>query len=280
MSLEPNIYAVGDLQGCLESFKAILQLSEIDLDRDQLWLTGDLVNRGPQSLETLRYVKLLSERMNGRLKVVLGNHDLHLLALAKGVRRTTTTSGLAEVLVAKDRDALLHWLRHQPLMVRDPLTKTAMTHAGIYPKWRIKQAAKYANEVEQILQSPGHPNLLRKMYGKRPTKWSESLEGWPRYRFIINAMTRMRFVTRKGALNFSYAGAPGSQSRNLYPWYELPMVNRKNWRIVFGHWSSAGAWFNGNHVALDSGCVWGEQMTIARVNQRIITYKKLSCKDV
>jgi len=274
-----GIYAIGDLQGCLKPFKKLLKVSPIDLSVDQLWVAGDLVNRGPQSLQTLRYVKILSEKMGGRLKVVLGNHDLHLLALSCGIRKTTVTPGLKAILKAPDRDKLIYWLRHQALMVRDPDSKSVMVHAGIYPGWHIKQAAAYAREVEAVLQGPNHAKLLRKMYGKQPSQWREGLTSWSRYRFIINAMTRMRFCTRRGGLSFNYAGPPGGQARNLYPWYELPTgVPRKNWRIVFGHWSSAGAWFNGNHIALDSGCVWGEQLTMARIDQRLIKFYQVRCK--
>ncbi len=274
-----GIYAVGDLQGCLKPLKKILKSSPFELERDQLWIAGDLVNRGPESLKTLRYVKALSEQMGGRLKVVLGNHDLHLLALSCGVRKTAITPGLKEIINAPDGEILIDWLRHQSLMVRDPKSKSVLVHAGIYPAWRIKQAAAYAGEVEAVLRGPSYTKLLKKMYGKQPSKWDESLSGWPRYRFIINAMTRMRYCTRRGGLSFSYAGAPGGQARNLYPWFELPMqVPRKNWRIVFGHWSSAGAWYNGNYVALDSGCVWGEQLTLARIDQRLIKFYQVRCK--
>jgi bis(5'-nucleosyl)-tetraphosphatase (symmetrical) len=275
---EPGIYAVGDIQGCLQPLRRLIHKSPIDLERDQLWFAGDLVNRGPQSLDSLRYIKALSEQMGERLKVVLGNHDLHLLALAHGVRKTTLTPGMAEILEASDRIDLLEWLRHQSLLVRDTMSKSVLVHAGVYPAWRIKQAAKYAREVESILHGPDFTKLLRKMYGVRPTRWSDDLQGWERYRFIINAMTRMRFCTRNGGLNFSYAGAPGVQSKSLYPWYQLPVVPRKNWRIIFGHWSSAGAWFDGNHIALDSGCVWGEDLTMARVDLRKIVLYKTSCK--
>ena len=275
----PGIYAVGDIQGCLKPLKKLLQNSPIDLHVDQLWVAGDLVNRGPQSLQTLRYVKKLSTQMGERLKVVLGNHDLHLLALSSGVRKTTVTPGLKEILNAPDRDELIDWLRHQSLMVRDPVSKCVLVHAGIYPGWHIKQAAAYAREVEAVLRGPSYPKLLKKMYGKQPTQWRAELSGWPRYRFIINAMTRMRFCTRRGGLSFNYAGAPGGQARNLYPWFELPTgVPRKNWRIVFGHWSSAGAWFDGNHIGLDSGCVWGEQLTLARIDQRLIKFYQVRCK--
>lgn len=274
---QAGIYAVGDVQGCLHPLQRLIDTSPVDLDRDQLWFAGDLVNRGPQSLETLRYVKALSERMGERFRLVLGNHDLHLLALAYGVRKPSLCPSLKQVVWAPDSDELLEWLRHQPLMVRDPESKSVLVHAGIYPKWRIKEAAGYAREVESILQGPECRLLLRNMYGKRPSQWSRDLEGWPRYRFIINAMTRMRFCTRKGGLNLSNAGSPGNQSRKLYPWYQLHLTPRKNWRIAFGHWSSAGAWFDGNHIALDSGCVWGESLTMARIDQRKIELFRTDC---
>lgn len=276
---ENRIYAVGDLQGCLMPLQRLLAQGPINLDHDQLWFVGDLVNRGPQSLETLRYVKKLSEQMQGRVKVVLGNHDLHLLALATGIKKTAMTPAMREILEAKEHIELLEWLRHQPLFHRDTENKLALVHAGVYPSWSIKQAAAYAREVEAILQSDRYPKLMKKMYGKRPAKWNSNLEGWARYRFIINATTRMRFCTRKGALNFSFAGKPGMQSRVQYPWYKLHLKPRKNWRIVFGHWASADAWFDGNHIALDSGCVWGGQMTMARIDDRFIKFTQVECRD-
>ncbi|MEE9447320.1 MAG: symmetrical bis(5'-nucleosyl)-tetraphosphatase [Arenicellales bacterium] len=277
MSSKAGIYAIGDLQGCLPSLEALLDKSSINLDQDQLWFAGDLINRGPQSLETLRFVKSLSAQMGDRFKTVLGNHDLHLLAMAHGVKKTNSPHCLEKILAAKDHIDLIEWLRHQPLLHRDKRSKAVLVHAGIYPHWSIKQAAGYAQEVEKTLQGSKPKKLLNKMYGKRPVKWSDDLTSWPRYRFIINAMTRMRYCTRKGALNFTYTGAPGTQGRTLYPWYQLHHTPRKNWRIVFGHWSTAGAWFDGNHIALDSGCLWGGQMTMARLDQRQITFTQVNC---
>lgn len=272
-----RIFAVGDLQGCLQPLQRLIKQSKINLDKDQLWFVGDLINRGPQSLETLRYVKKLQQQCAGRVKVVLGNHDLHLLALSVGIKKTMMTQGMKEILDAKDNKELIKWLRHQPLLHRDEANKLVLVHAGIYPNWSIKKAAKHAAEVEAILQSDKYPKLLKKMYGKRPAKWSNDLSSWARYRFIINTLTRMRFCTRKGTLNFSCAGKPGTQSRVQYPWYRLHLKPRKNWRIVFGHWASAGAWFDGNHIALDSGCVWGEKMTMARIDDRFVNFKQVKC---
>ena len=273
---EPGIYAVGDVQGCLPPLRRLIRKSAVDLGRDQLWIAGDMVNRGPQSVETLRYIIGLSEQMGDRLKVVLGNHDLHLLALAHGVRRPA--AGLQGILDAPDRIELIEWLRHRPLMVRDAASQSVLVHAGIYPAWGIKQAAGYAREVESLLQGPEPAKLLRKMYGNRPARWSNDLQGLPRFRFIINSMTRMRFCTRQGGLNLTYDGPPGSQPRRLYPWYHLPVVPRENWRIIFGHYSYAGAWFDGNFIALDSGCVYGEKMTMARIDQRKVTFYQTDCK--
>jgi bis(5'-nucleosyl)-tetraphosphatase (symmetrical) len=273
-----KIFAVGDLQGCLQPLQRLIEKSKINLDKDQLWFVGDLLNRGPQSLETLRFVKSLQQQSAGRVKVVLGNHDLHLLALSVGVKKPSMTPGMKEVLDAKDSTELTEWLRHQPLLYRDKGEKLVLVHAGIYPNWSIKKAAAHASEVEQVLQSDKYPKLLKKMYGKRPAKWSNDLADWARYRFIINTLTRMRFCTRKGALNFSCAGKPGTQSRVQYPWYQLHLKQRKNWRIVFGHWASAGAWFDGNHIALDSGCVWGEKMTMARIDDRFVRFKQVRCR--
>lgn len=273
-----NIYAVGDIQGCYKPLRMLIEQSAINLDKDHLWFVGDLVNRGPQSLKALRFIKSLHEQGKGRVRVVLGNHDLHLLAMASGYRKQLMTPGLKQVLDAKDRIELIEWLRHQPLFYRDKVNKLALVHAGVYPNWSIKTAAARAREVEEVIQGDKYSKFMRKMYGKRPAKWSDDLEGWPRYRCIVNTLTRMRFCTRKGALNFSNAGKPGTQSRVQYPWYQLYLTPRKNWRIVFGHWAAAGAWFDGNHIALDSGCVWGDHMTMARIDSRFVTFTQVKCK--
>ncbi|MFT5259139.1 MAG: bis(5'-nucleosyl)-tetraphosphatase (symmetrical) [Saprospiraceae bacterium] len=267
-------YAVGDIQGCLGSLKKVLSNSPYQKDKDQLWFVGDLVNRGPQSLETLRYVKSLGKRA----KVVLGNHDLHLLALHAGVKEIQNTATLDPILNAPDCDELLNWLRRQPLMITDKKSHCVLVHAGIYPYWSLAQAQSYAAEVEEILQSDDYCTLLKEMYGKRPVKWKPQLKGWNRYRFIINAFTRMRFCTKQGGLNFVYNSAPGSQPNNLYPWYRLGAQPRGDWRIIFGHWSSAGHWYDGNHVALDSGCLWGGQMTLAKVSGRKIKVYQHGCQ--
>lgn len=270
-------YAVGDVQGCLSALQQLLDKSPYKAETDQLWFVGDLVNRGPQSLETLRFVKSLGKRA----KVVLGNHDLHLLALHAGVLHTAkqiqNTATLKPILAAPDCDELLTWLRHQPLLLRDEKARCVLVHAGIYPGWSLAQAQCYAAEVEAILQSDAYPALLKQMYGKRPTKWQPQLQGWNRYRFIINAFTRMRFCTKQGRLNFTHNGAPGTQPKHLYPWHRLAIAPREDWRIVFGHWSAAGHWYDDNHLALDSGCLWGGSMTLARITGRKLKIYQQSC---
>lgn len=270
------VYAVGDIQGCLTPLKKLLEQAQFDPLQDQLWLVGDLVNRGPESLETLRFIK----SMGDTAKVVLGNHDLHLLALAEGVRKVRQHPTLEPILQAGDRDELLHWLRQQPLIYRDPELHTVMVHAGIYPAWRIKEAKGYAREVENLLQGEDYRHLLQNMYGQKPVRWHPKLKGWDRYRFIINACTRMRYLKPKMKLDFSSSATPGRQSWRLKPWYDVPSQPRKNWRIVYGHWSSAGHWFDGKHIALDSGCVWGESLVLARIDQRMIMTQKVECTQL
>ncbi len=267
------IYAVGDIQGCLTPLKQLVDQVQFDPAEDQLWFVGDLVNRGPDSLETLRFVKAMGDSA----RVVLGNHDLHLLSLAEGLKTIRRHPTLEPILTAPDRDELLTWLRHQPLIYRDVEHHVVMVHAGIYPSWSIKQAEAYSKEVEAILQSDRYPTLLKKMYGRKPARWNPKLKSWDRTRFIINACTRMRYLKPKMTLDLNSSVPPGKQSRRLTPWYQVHQRPRKNWRIAFGHWSSAGQWFDGNHIALDSGCVWGEKLTMARIDQRMITTHKVNC---
>lgn len=275
---ESRVFAIGDLQGCLDDFQRLLDKIRYEPAYDQLWLAGDLVNRGPASLETLRYVKALSDAQPSRVVSVLGNHDLHLLAMAYGARQFRDNPWLRPITQAEDCDELVEWLRHCPLIHRDADVHAVLVHAGIFPAWRIKQAVSYAAEVEAVLQGSRVGKLLKKMYGKRPAQWQPDLSGWDRYRFIINACTRMRYIGPRQALNFSSSVSPGKQGKRLTPWYQIPPVSsHKNWRIVFGHWSSAGAWFDGNHIALDSGCVWGEMLTAARIDQRRIRLTSIAC---
>jgi len=254
------VYAIGDIQGCALSFEELLEKIDFDPDTDRVWVCGDIVNRGPDSLQALRLVK----QLGSSAITVLGNHDLHLLSVSEKIRRSRAGDTVKPILKAPDRDELLHWLRHQPLVHADKEIKTMMVHAGVYPGWSRKQVQKYAGEVQVVLQGKDYRELLKNMYGRKPVKWSESLTGWERYRFIINSLTRMRYCDKKANLNFTQKGRPGSQPKRLYPWYEHPEMKCQSWRIVFGHWSSLGYFQNRQLISLDSGCVWGGKLTAVR----------------
>lgn len=264
------IYAVGDIQGCLAPLEKLLRRIKFKPPRDQIWFCGDLVNRGPQSLETLRFIKSLGDSAIA----VLGNHDLHLLAVAAGVRELRPPDTMRPILAATDRDELLHWLRGRPLLhigKSKQLTRpTLLSHAGIYPGWRRKQAVKLAREVETLLRGPQYSRLLRAMYAGEPVvAWEDDLEHWRRIRFIVDAFTRMRYCDRRGRLDFINKDTPGKQPKNLMPWFEHPDLRCKKWRIIFGHWSAlnyqrAGA--GGRVICLDSGCVWGHALTAIRLD--------------
>ena len=256
------IYAVGDVQGCAIPLEEVLERVRFDPSQDQVWFCGDLVNRGPDSLNALRLVKSLGDSA----VTILGNHDLHLLAVDEGIRRVRQGDTLKPILKAPDRDELMSWLRHRPLVHFDKRIRTLMVHAGVYPGWHRKQLVAYAREVENILRGPRYTDLLRAMYGRRPTKWNPDLVGWERYRFITNSCTRMRYCDLKGNLNFTQKGPPGSQPKRLLPWFDHPNLRCRKWRIVFGHWSALGYFQAGRLVSLDSGCVWGGKLTMVRLD--------------
>ena len=261
------VYAVGDVQGCAVALEELLDDLNFDPARDKLWLVGDLVNRGPRSLQTLRMIR----RFGDAAISVLGNHDLHLLAVASGIKPARSTDTLKEILRAPDRDELMHWLRHLPMVHADRELRTLMVHAGVYPGWKAKQLFGYAREVEAVLRSNDYKDFLAEMYGRRPIRWKSKLKGHDRTRFLVNTMTRMRYVTRVGSLNFSDKGPPGSQPSRLVPWYLHPELRCKKWRIVFGHWSALGFMRSGRVIGLDSGCVWGGALSAVRLdseNQR------------
>lgn len=257
------VYAIGDIQGCLDEFRDLLSALTFDPDHDRLWLVGDLVNRGPKSLDTLRFVKDLGDSA----VVVLGNHDLHLLALALAPGARPPEKGLRHVLKAKDRDDLIEWLRHQPLLHYDKELKTAMAHAGIYPGWSLKKARKLAAEVEQELQGKRARRFLSRMYGSKPDNWSDELQGCKRLRFIVNSFTRMRFCRPDGSLEFTAKLGPDDYSGEILPWYLIPERKADNVRIVFGHWSTLGYYEENNVLSLDTGCVWGGRLTAAQIDE-------------
>lgn len=257
-------YAIGDVQGCLAELHALLTDINFDEHHDCLWFTGDLVNRGPHSLETLRFVSKLDA------VCVLGNHDLHLLATAERLRKPARLDTLDDVLQAPDRPALLDWLRRRPLIHHDSGNGYAIVHAGLPPQWNIHEAIEHAHEVEQILASDRYRNLLEHMYGNQPDGWNEQLQGAGRHRFIINAFTRMRYCDKDGALDFQHKGPPGSEPDTLQPWFDLPARKSRPVRILFGHWASIhhgniNDFSRYNVCPLDTGCVWGDKLTAMRL---------------
>ena len=257
------IYAVGDIQGCRDELLRLLDKLRFDPGKDHLYCVGDLVNRGPDSLGVLRTIKGLKSSVT----CVLGNHDLHLISIYSGIRAHRHSDSLKKVLKAEDADELISWLRRRPLLHVDKRTRTVICHAGIYPGWTIKKARSYAHEVESVLRSDKYRAFLKKMYGNRPAVWKDSLSAHRRLRFIINAFTRMRYCTGKGALVFRYNGAPGTQPARLHPWYTLRGKDPKGYTIVFGHWSTLGALRSRIAIGLDSGCVWGGPLTAVRLDR-------------
>lgn len=255
------LYAIGDIQGCYDEFQRLLDTLRFDARADQLWLVGDLVNRGPKSLEVLRFVKALGE---GAI-TVLGNHDLHLLALAAGVDRAKRDDTLGPILNAPDRDELLDWLRQQPLLHHDVRRGYAMLHAGLPPQWDLAQALRCAGEVEHMLRSQEHQEFFKHMYGNEPDVWRDDLSGWARLRFIVNCFTRLRYVDDAGRVQHKEKGAPHTRT-HLHPWFRAPGRKSIATKIIFGHWSTLGLVLEHNVYALDTGCVWGGALTALRLD--------------
>ncbi|HQU16573.1 MAG: bis(5'-nucleosyl)-tetraphosphatase (symmetrical) [Chromatiales bacterium 21-64-14] len=256
-------YAIGDLQGCHDELQRLLERLNFDPARDHLWFTGDLVNRGPKSLETLRLVHNLGDRA----LTVLGNHDLHLLAQAAGLQeKSHRRDTLAPILHAPDRDELLHWLRHRPLLHHDPQLGYTLIHAGLPPQWGLEQAQARASEAETALRGPEYPGLLQHLYGDWPPRWNDELAGWDRLRFIINCLTRLRYCTADGELTLQEKGPPGTQPAPFRPWFSVAGRASAGLRIVFGHWSTLGPVAEPGIYPLDTGCVWGGRLTALRLD--------------
>ena len=261
-------YAIGDIQGCYDALMRVLDKASFD-DNDTLWVAGDLVNRGKQSLATLRFLQTLDQRA----KIVLGNHDLHLLAVAYGVRKAGRSDTLDEILQAPDRDQLLDWLRHQPLLHYDTDLGYLMVHAGIPPQWSLKQAQSLANEVESALRSTQITSFLQQMYGDQPERWDNELESWLRLRVITNYLTRMRLCDAKGTLNLTHKTGITESPAGFKPWFAHQHRKTRDQRILFGHWAALEGESNEDRVyALDTGCVWGGRLTMMRLeDQRIFS---------
>ena len=255
-------YAIGDLQGCLAPLRNLLQNIGFNAERDRLWFTGDLVNRGPESLETLRFIKELGDNAI----VVQGNHDLHLLALHAGFGKQRDDDTLTDILEAPDREELMKWLRYRPMLHRDD--EYLLVHAGLLPAWSADQAAELGAEVEEQLRGPNYEEFFSALYGSKPNRWDKALRGMDRLRVIVNAMTRMRFCSEDGEMEFQTKGEVTQAPKGFMPWFEVPRRKNADVSIVFGHWSALGLHLRPNLLGLDTGCVWGGRLTAVRLEDR------------
>ena len=253
-----KIYAVGDIQGCAPSLKALVK--KLPAQSKMIFL-GDLVNRGPDSLGTLRYLKQLQEEK--RIECILGNHDLHLLAVDAGIRKTKGLDTVQPILDAPDRAELMNWLRHRPMALSNG--KVLTVHAGVLPQWDLQQTIECAQEVEKALRKKSYKDFLMNMYGNTPNKWSNSLKGYERLRVITNALTRIRFCTPTGTMEFESKEGFEDGPKGYIPWFKTPKRKTQDALIYFGHWSTLGLLQHGNVIGLDTGCVWGGKLTAMEV---------------
>jgi bis(5'-nucleosyl)-tetraphosphatase (symmetrical) len=262
-----SVFAIGDIQGCYQELIDLLNEINFDQANDQLWFTGDLVNRGPHSPETLRFVKKLGDKAI----VTLGNHDLHLLAVSLHTEKKNPKDTLDTILKASDRRELLDWLRCRPLLHHDQDSGFTLIHAGLAPQWDLQQASALANEVEATLGSEKFADFFKYMYGDKPDHWSDDLQGWDRLRIIINAFTRMRYCDENGNFALKEKGPPGSQPEPYQPWFTIKSRKTRKEKIIFGHWSTI--YFGNiknfqeyNVYPLDTGCIWGGTLTALRLD--------------
>ena len=266
-----SAYAIGDIQGCYSELQNLLNEINFDERRDELWFAGDLVNKGPKSLQTLRFVKALGVNA----KITLGNHDLHLLAVAKNIQPLLKKDTIQEILAADDVEELIDWLKSRPLLITDDDLNFTAVHAGLPPQWSLENAKEFAKECELILQSEKINKLLAEMYGDTPNIWVNSLQDYAKQRFIINCFTRIRFCNSDGMLDFDTKVAPGKQNTSLIPWYSLPNRKTKDNKIIFGHWSTVHIGNEKNFkqynvYPIDTGCLWGGRLTAMRLEDEKI----------
>lgn len=265
-------YAIGDLQGCFQALQNLLNKINYNAEQDKLWFTGDLINRGPESLHCLRFVKDLVEK--NKAVTVLGNHDLHFLAVANNLMPLKPADTLHEILDAPDFADLCFWLRQQPLFIHDAESNYCLVHAGLAPAWNLEKALNCTHELSDVLKSDRYLTFLSQMYGDEPDQWRNDLRGMDRLRFITNCFTRIRYCDLIGKLNMEMKSPLGSQPKELMPWFQIPWRKHKNLKILFGHWASLyNSWdklddraiFPENIFPLDSGCVWGNALTALRL---------------
>jgi len=268
-----KIYAVGDIQGCAPSLKALVKKLPV---QSKMIFLGDLVNRGPDSLGTLRYLKKLQEEK--RIECILGNHDLHLLAVDSGIRKTKGLDTVQPILDAPDRADLMNWLRHRPMALSNG--KVLTVHAGVLPQWDLQQTIECAQEVEKALRKKSYKDFLVNMYGNTPNKWSNSLKGYERLRVITNALTRIRFCTPAGMMEFESKEGFEDGPKGYIPWFKTPKRKTQDALIYFGHWSTLGLLQHGNVIGLDTGCVWGGKLTAMEIPESGKSSKRLEIIQV
>ena len=266
-------YAIGDIQGCYASFRHLLERCAFDPACDRLWLVGDLVNRGPRSLETLRFVRDLG----AAAVTVLGNHDLSLLMAAEGYGKRSAGDTFDEVLAAPDGEDLLDWLRQQPLCHVEGTY--CLVHAGLLPQWTTTEALGLAHEVEAVLRGSHWRAFMAHMWGSEPAAWHDDLEGWPRLRVIVNAMTRLRFCSPEGVMDFRSKGELSSAPHGYLPWFAVPGRRSADSVLVTGHWSALGLHLLPNLLAIDSGCLWGGKLTAIRLEDRALFQVPCSAEE-
>ncbi len=269
-----HTYVIGDVQGCYDELRQLLDIVGFDDSQDKLWLTGDLVSRGPKSLEVLRYIKSLGDAAI----TVLGNHDLHLLAALSGSESRRLDPSLKAIAKAADRDELLTWLRQRPLIHRETRSHWPhdwlLLHAGLPPQWDADMATRLAGEVEALLRGDEHSAFFANMYGDHPDQWSEKLTGWDRLRFITNCLTRLRYCTASGQLLLAEKGKPSTKPQKSIPWFMVPDRQSRDVGILFGHWSTLGqvVWSTAGVYGLDGGCLWGGSLIALRLEDMALTY--------
>ena len=268
-----KIYAIGDIQGCAPSLKNLVKT--LPKESKMIFL-GDLVNRGPSSLGTLRQLKSLQEQ--GRAECILGNHDLHLLAIDAGLRKTKGLDTVDAILRAPDRAELIHWLRHRPMALSNG--KVIMVHAGVLPQWDLQQTIECAQEVQKALRKKSYIDFLASMYGNSSNKWSNSLKGIERLRVITNALTRLRFCTPTGQMEFESKEGLEKGPKGYTPWFKVPKRKTRNNLVYFGHWSTLGLMRQDNVIGLDTGCVWGGKLTAMEIPDSGKDSKKLEIIQV
>ncbi|MFZ6646368.1 symmetrical bis(5'-nucleosyl)-tetraphosphatase [Undibacterium sp. TJN25] len=264
MTTAQKTFVVGDIQGCCDQLDQLHREITSRHPDARLLFAGDLVNRGPRSLATLRFVHRLAQHQQA--DTVLGNHDLHLLAIANGLRKIHRSDTLNDILQAPDKDTLLDWLRHRPLALHTE--GHLLVHAGVFPQWTLAQALDLAQEVQDILRGPNWLDLLQQMYGNTPAQWSNSLRGPDRWRCIINAFTRMRFCNADGVMDFDSKDGIADIPKGFLPWFDVPGRQTATTPIAFGHWSTLGLIMRPNLLSLDTGCIWGGQLTAVALDDR------------